>query len=178
MLDEYFFNLIHGLAGKSRVLDLLGIFLADYLGYLLILTALYLIFSQKDWRIRCQFFLFTVLTIIFSRGLLTELIRYFYHRPRPFLVLDFIPLVNHDAASAFPSGHAAFYFALAAAVFYLLGRSWGWRFIVGALLIGIARVYAGVHWPLDIVGGLLVALSGLFIVKYLFKHIEHKSLGL
>ncbi len=171
-MDQSLFLLIHSWAGKSRVLDLLGIFLADYLGYFLIFIALYLFFSKSaasDWRIRLQRFLFTVLVLILSRGLFTEIIRYFYHKPRPFLVLDFVPMVNHDANWAFPSGHAAFYFALAAAVFYLMGRSWGWRFMLGALLIGIARVFAGVHWPLDIIAGLLVALASFFIVKYIFK---------
>lgn len=168
-LDQVIFNAIHGLAGKSRLIDLLGIFLADYLGYFLLAGALYLIFSEKDWRKRCQSLLFTALTIILSRGLFTEIIRFFYNRQRPFAVLGFPPLINHEMAASFPSGHAAFYFALALAIFYLASRVWGWRFLGAALVIGLARVFVGVHWPLDILAGLLVALISFYLVKLLFK---------
>jgi len=169
MIDLQLFTLINGLTGKSRVLDLLGIFLADYLGYFLILIVLYLIFSQEDWRVRWQYLLFTVLTIILSRGLFTELARYFYDLPRPFVVLEITPLISHAATPAFPSGHAAFYFALAIATFYLINRSWGWWLMAAALLMGVARIFVGIHWPLDIIGGLVAALLSISIVKYLFK---------
>ena len=46
-----------------------------------------------------------------------ELIRFYFNRPRPFEVLsDLRLLVSHDSGGSFPSGHAAFYFALAAVV--------------------------------------------------------------
>lgn len=168
-MDQSIFLFIHGLAEKNRFLDWLGILLADYLAYVLILAAIYLIFSQKEWRRRYQTLSFIILTLVLSRGLLTEIIRYFYYRPRPFMVFDFTPLVNHDTAAAFPSGHAAIYFALAICVFYLINRTWGWRFLVAALLMGGARIFVGVHWPLDILGGLLVALISFLVVKRLFK---------
>lgn len=169
MIDLQLFNLINGLAGKSRVLDLLGIFLADYLGYFLILLALYLIFSRStDWRIRYQSLLFTVLALILARGILTEIIRFFYNRPRPFAALEITPLLSHEAVASFPSGHAAFYFALALAVFYFLDRSWGWKLIGAAFLIGLARVFVGIHWPLDIVGGLVMALLSVWLIITLF----------
>ena len=175
--DLTLFNLIHGLAGKSKILDLLGIFLADYLGYFLIILVLYLIFYQlpvKDWQKRYQYFLFTALALILSRGLFTELIRFFYYRPRPFVALNFTPLINHESAAAFPSGHAAFYFALAFAV-WVYDRRWGTIFIIGALLMGIARVASGVHYPFDILGGILVALISLFISKILLNKFYNRT---
>lgn len=170
MIDLQLFTLINNLAGKSRILDLLGIFLADYLGYFLILIVVYLIFSQGGWRMQFQRILFIVLALILSRGLLTEIIRYFYTLPRPFQVLEITPLIVHDITPTFPSGHAALYFGLALAVFYFINRSWGWGLIIGALLMGLARVFVGIHWPLDILGGLLVALVSVYITKYLFEY--------
>ncbi|MDP3999079.1 MAG: phosphatase PAP2 family protein [bacterium] len=171
-MDQSIFLFIHGLAEKNRFLDWAGILLADYLAYFLILGAVYFIFVQKEWRRRYYIFSFTLLTLVLSRGLLTEIIRYFYYRPRPFIALDFTPLINHDTAAAFPSGHAAVYFALALSVFYLINRTWGWWFLAAALLMGLARVFVGVHWPLDILGGLVVALISFFVVKRLFRGID------
>jgi undecaprenyl-diphosphatase len=171
-LNQAIFNLIHGLAGRNRLIDLLGIFFSDYFGYLLLAAVLYLIFSQKDWRKRYRDFLFVALTAILSRGLFTEIIRFFYNHPRPFVALGFNPLVTKDITPSFPSGHAAFYFALVIPVFYLISRKWGWYLLGGAFLLGLARIFVGVHWPLDILGSLLVAAASFYIVKILFKKIR------
>ncbi len=158
------FNAIHDLAGKSRLLDFLGVFFADYSGYALILAAVAIIAMENDWRKRFLNASLVALSLIISRGLITEIIRAFYHRLRPFLALGFDPLVAEINHGAFPSGHAAFYFALAGAI-WLLDRSWGRRFFFIAFLIGLARIFVGVHWPLDILGGALVGVSSVWISR-------------
>lgn len=85
-----------------------------------------------------------------------ELIRAVYGRVRPFEALGLKTLFTETSAS-FPSGHATFFFALATAV-YLYNRRWGWWFFAAALLISLARVAAGVHYPSDIFGGALVGI--------------------
>lgn len=70
---------------------------------------------------------------------------FFYHRPRPFLTHQMQPLLSENSWS-FPSGHAAPFFALAAAVF-LANKKWGTVFFAGVILMGIGRVAAGVHYP-------------------------------
>jgi len=78
--------------------------------------------------------------------------------PRPFVIGLGHAFFAHKATSSFPSNHtiiiAAFAFAL------ILDRrwaGWGWLALAGALLVGTSRVYLGVHFPLDILGGLLLA---------------------
>ena len=163
-MDQKLFNLIHSFAGKSRLLDFLGIFFADYIGYFLIIIAAALLFSLKSWKEKYYSFALLALSLILSRGILTELIRYFYHRSRPFSVLSFEPLIDGVNQGAFPSGHAAFYFALAGVILFL-NTKWGWRFIGAAALMGLARIFVGVHWPLDIAGGALVAVLSAFAAK-------------
>ena len=164
MIDQQFFLLIHNLAGKSRLLDFFGIFFADYLGYFLILFTLFFLWSIKDQRQRMRALFFLALSLILSRGILTELIRYFYHRSRPFSALGFEPLIGEVNQGAFPSGHAAFYFALAIAV-YFLDQKKGKYLLAAAAVIGLARIFVGVHWPMDIVGGALAALFSVLAVK-------------
>ena len=114
---------------------------------------------------RFYYFALTVVSLILSRGLIAETIRFFYYRPRPFEALNFIPLINQDTVAAFPSGHAAFYFALTFAIFYV-SRRWFYWFLAGAVLMGLARAFIGVHWPLDILAGALIGLFSIFMVKY------------
>jgi undecaprenyl-diphosphatase len=167
--DLSFFRLVNNLAGKYWPLDWLGIFLAEYLGYFLILGIVYLLIKEKNWRWRIYFFSLTTLSVILARGIITEIIKFFYYQPRPFLVLEIQPLIEHNLTSSFPSGHAAAFFALALVIFYF-NKKWGWRCLILALLIGLARIFAGIHWPLDIIGGAIIGLiSGLVIQKILFK---------
>ena len=170
-LDLLIFNIIHNLAGKSRLLDFLGIFFSDYFGYLLVLTALVIVAMENDWRKRFINFSALALSLIISRGIITEAIRAIYYRPRPFLALNFEPLIAEVNHGAFPSGHAAFYFAFAG-VIWLLDKKWGWRFFIGAVLIGLARVFVGVHWPLDIVGGAIVGLASVWLVDKYLIHLK------
>lgn len=158
------FNLIHGLSGKWWPLDWLGIFLAEYLAYLLILTTIILLLQEKGRLRRIHFFSLAVLSIILGRGIIVESIRFFYGQPRPFSVLGFEPLINHSTNGSFPSGHAAAFFALALAV-YFFSKKWGVWFFAAATLMGIARVFVGVHWPIDILAGALIGLGSGFLVK-------------
>lgn len=174
MLDQKIFSLINGLAGKSNLLDFLGIFFADYLGYFLIIIFFILIFTLDGWKKKLHYSAFAALTIILSRGVFTELVRFFYHRPRPFSVLGIAPLIEEVNKGALPSGHAAFYFALALPLF-LINRKWGWYMIVGASAMGLARVFVGVHWPLDILAGAGAALISFYLVKSLLEKYKPAS---
>lgn len=159
------FGYFHAVVGQSALLDWLIIFLGSYSVYFLVLGFILLIFFKKDWRSRLHYSSFTSLAIIVSMGL-TKIIQFFFNRPRPFAVLNFNPLIGHEATAALPSGHAAFFFALAFSVF-LISKKWGWVYLSAAILMGAARVAAGVHWPLDIAAGFLVAALSFFVVKWL-----------
>jgi len=174
-MDKFIFQIIHSLAGKFWPLDWFDIFLAEYLPYLMALVVIFLLIQEKDWRQRIYFFALTGLSVILARGIITEVIRFFYYRPRPFLALGFQSLLgNSDIAGSFPSGHAAAYFALALAVFYL-DKKWGWRFLIAAIIICIARVYVGVHWPSDILVGAIIGLGSAFVIKKILPKLKSET---
>lgn len=160
--NQPLFQFIYGLSHRNFLLDDLGVFLAQYLPYLMVLWFLFLAVKRKDWRMRVLVLSEGALAVILSRGIVTEVIRFFYHHLRPFTVLNFAPLISESGYS-FPSGHAAWFFALSMIVFYY-SRKWGiWYFTLSAVM-GIARIYVGVHWPLDILGGAAIGvLCGMLV---------------
>lgn len=81
------------------------------------------------------------------------LIKHFFPTVRPFITNGKgIDVLIRPTDGAFPSEHTTLAFALAVTVF-MHDRKIGWIFLFSALLIGIARVLANVHYPIDIVGG-------------------------
>jgi undecaprenyl-diphosphatase len=92
--------------------------------------------------------------LAFGTGLVLERA---LHRPRPFLELGFTPLFPHADDSSFPSDHTLVGVALVAP---LLVRAWrlGCVLTAWAVVIGFARVAAGVHYSSDILASVVLAL--------------------
>jgi membrane-associated phospholipid phosphatase len=86
--------------------------------------------------------------------LLNSLLKLFFNRARP----QVIPWFWQEGDASFPSGHASMAAALAVTLTALLWRTryrWlaGLLGVVYTLLMGVARVYLGVHYPTDVLGG-------------------------
>lgn len=181
-LNLVLFNAIHQFAGPSRFLDGAGLFVADTLTYLLVLGGFIFLWrlpslvspreikeGKSDWRRRIFAAAEICLAILISRGLIAEGIRFFYHHARPFVALNFTPLLAGETPyDSFPSGHMTALFAFAM-VLYCLNRKWGIWYFALSLLVGIARIYVGVHWPLDILGGILIGLASGWAVHRLAR---------
>lgn len=163
-MDFYLFNLINQFAGRFVWLDALAVFLAN--GYFLILILLYL--AMKNWKIYFPVMINATMAAILSRFAITNIIRLIVQRPRPFVENHVNFLLPQGIESSFPSGHASFYFAIATVVF-LHNKKLGILFFIGSILMGIARVFGGVHWPSDILGGAIIGIIVGFIVKFLFQ---------
>ena len=97
------------------------------------------------------------------------ILKYIIRTPRPFDVFTQVHPLFAESWYSFPSGHATFFMALAFSIFFLHKKA-GYYFIFFALLIGIARIIAGVHFPVDILGGFCIG----FIVAYLFNKFDYK----
>lgn len=161
-VNTFLFEFLHGFAGRGNVSDALIIFFATYVPFLVGAFFISSIWGMsRDWRIRFAGLGAAGIAIIIGRGILTESLHFFFTLPRPFVALGFEPLIL-QTSNAFPSGHAAILFALATLMVCEKKKYAVW-FFVFALANGIARVIAGVHWPLDIVGGALVGVMAALI---------------
>ena len=68
------------------------------------------------------------------------------------------PLIAIPHSDSFPSGHTATSFACATVLTALVPRA-APAFYALALAIGYSRVYIGMHWPLDVVGGAVLGIA-------------------
>ena len=165
ILDIKLFYFFNDLAGKSPLFDTFTVFLASYFQYFVIATfLLLLLFSQIVRREKFHIFWATIVASVVARFGVTELIRFFYHRPRPFLVYQVYQLLSGNEWS-FPSGHSAFFFAMATAI-YLYNKKWGIGFFIAAILMNVSRIVAGAHYPSDILGGMVIGIFTAYTVFY------------
>jgi undecaprenyl-diphosphatase len=166
-MDLFLFNKLNSFSLKYFYFDVLVIFLADYLGY--ILVSILILFLILDFRKFREMVIKAFISALISRFLIVEIIRFFWYRPRPFLIENNVNLLIFHNAASFPSGHAAFFFALSF-IIYFYNKKIGLFFLLSTFLISLARVAAGIHWPSDIFFGALIGFFiSLFFNKFLFS---------
>lgn len=166
-MDLALFNAIHRFWGTSRVLDALGVFLANILTYLMVAgMVVFILFAAHSNRERIFVAAEMLLAFILSRGIVTTIVQYFAHRARPFETLGFTPPFFPVTDGAMPSGHTSALFSIAFVMLTMDAR-WGIVYLILSLLVGLGRVFVGVHWPSDILVGILVGLGSGFLVHRL-----------
>ena len=161
-LNNSWFLLLNAHNGDADIVRLAAVFLAQYLNWVvgLALTAYLLATKQpKLW-----------LKLLGSCALamtLAYLIGHFYYHPRPFMLGLGQTLVGQHDTSSVPSRHLTFYWALVLPLCgFVRTRRLGLGLVVFGLAEAWARIYVGVHYPLDMLGSLLVALAASSVVWY------------
>jgi undecaprenyl-diphosphatase len=137
------------------------IFGAKYLIYFLIASAVYCFFTIEKSR-RRELFIFATTTLVLAY-ILAKISSFLYYDPRPFVIGNFVPLIQHVADNGFPSDHMLLASTVALIVFRFK-RKWGIFLFALAFIVGISRVFAGVHHLVDIFGSIVVSVASYYIV--------------
>ncbi len=160
---------IFDLNGHFWILDQSMIFATTSLIYL---TILFVFVLSLKGGVREKKALLLILLGLPISILLIKITHLFFYESRPFVTFHFSPIVNEAANSAsFPSRHATITAVIAFAYTYFKSK-WAPLFLILMLWIGLSRIYVGVHYPLDIIGGFLVSIVSLVIalqIKNLLK---------
>lgn len=88
-------------------------------------------------------------------------------RVRPYEVVEGLKcIVSHAHDASFPSGHTGASFASAIAIHKQIPKKFAVFFIVLAALIAVSRLYVGIHYPTDVLGGLITGISIGLLVNF------------
>lgn len=148
-------------------MNILIIFGAKYLYLVSILIVGYYFFKQpKVTKKRIIILGIISLPIAYTVAKIAGL---FYYDTRPFAVFDFTPLISHSDDNGFPSDHTLFLSAVASLIYHF-NKKIGILLWVIALMVGFARVFAGVHHLVDIFGSVAIVILVSVLVNRLLKN--------
>lgn len=178
-MNNDIFYFFHSFANQSIFGDYLIIFFAEIFPYIILVLAFLFVLLHKDiQKVKNPFYLLKqkwreILFVFFSSLLawtVGYLLKNIFLELRPFLALpDVIPLWV-ESGYAFPSGHSTAFMALGFSIF-LIHKKVGYLFILSALMIGVTRIMAGVHYPVDILGGFALGI----LIAYIINRILSKN---
>jgi membrane-associated phospholipid phosphatase len=164
MIDTYFdlnFQILFAVQNLGSWLNFpmkFFTFLGNEEFYLLLMPAIY-------WCINARLGLQIGVILLLSNGVNT-LMKIGFHRPRPYWLSDQVWIGGHLGDFSFPSGHAQIGISIWGFLAFTLRKGWAW---IGAaaviFLIGMSRIYLGVHFPIDIAAGW--AVGALLLAAYI-----------
>jgi undecaprenyl-diphosphatase len=161
-LNLALFHLINQYAGLNPVIDTLAIFAAEYMPVIFIL-ALAILWILKGNNSR-NIILYGIYAAIIGL-VINYIIGLVYFHPRPFMIGLGTQLFQYPAETSFPSDHTTFMVSIALMLLYFKEtRVYGVILLILGLIGGLARVFSGVHFPLDILGSIVVSIMSTMII--------------
>jgi undecaprenyl-diphosphatase len=160
--DYFAFQSINHLAITDKFLNPLMILLAEKAEYLFFIGILLYWFFQKSQNRRMVVQACLSACIALAINFLIGMI---FYRDRPFVAHHVNWLIPHAKNASFPSDHATAAFVIATAIWIWRKRD-GWIWLVLAGLISVSRVWTGVHYPSDVIAGMIIGAGTAFLVYY------------
>lgn len=155
-MDALVFTAIHGGSAATADAVLIAVLIAKLLIYGLPVHMVALWLWGDDNRKQTALMLLLALACGLAAS---QLIGLGFYRPRPFLAGLGEALMDHRPNAAFPSNHALIFSAYASTLVLLRHYRLSAGIFAVGILVGLARIYLGVHYPGDILGGFLLGAA-------------------
>lgn len=160
------FQLVQSLTGNP-LLDRLMVVFAEYLVLLIPLALVYLWFIDDEGRYDA-IFAFTAVVLGLA---ISYILGLFESHPAPYQ--SFETILSEAPENSFPSQHTAVIFSMVWPLIYRVRKKLSALLLVAASLTAFGRVYTGLHFPVDVAGGILASLIG-FGTAYLGREYIEK----
>jgi undecaprenyl-diphosphatase len=163
------FRFINDFGKEHTYLNNTFIFIAEYMVFVLALIALFFWFTRsQEKRI-----MIISATITFALAeIIGKIAGKFHSNNQPFAELsDVNKLIEKAVDNSFPSDHTILFFSFCT-TFCIYQKRWGYIWIVIALIVGISRIWVGVHYPADILVGALISIVSTFIVSFIIPRFK------
>jgi undecaprenyl-diphosphatase len=174
-LDASVFHFING-SLQNPVLDLLMPFITDLNKHttVLVLVGVVLIVLAVKGGARGRIAVAALaIGILFSDQLNSSVAKFILERPRPCHVLSNVHLlVGCGSGYSFPSSHAVNNFCGAVILSFFFPEAAVWLYAFAAV-VSFSRVYVGVHYPSDILGGAIIGICCGLIIIFVFLLLEN-----
>jgi undecaprenyl-diphosphatase len=159
--------LINGWAGHNSLADTLAVWGADDLIFVMVAVV-----ALRWWQIgsypRMRHVCLVAGLSFLLAVVINLLVTLFIHRVRPNDAGLTQALIAHSPDWSFPSDHAATSTAIAAALWFQDHRKLATALFVAVAIICVSRVFVGVHYVSDVIGGALVGIAAAYVVSKLF----------
>jgi len=170
---------LNGFAGSYKALDNFILLIAsDYLMPLVFSLSMFGLWFVGNGIVERRRYQMIVLLGISSIGLsnvAVYVVNVIWSRPRPFLEIEAInTMFYHATDPSFPANPVAVGFAASSAI-WLANRKFGYWLMSLSLIYGFSRVYSGVFYPTDIIGGGLIGMAVTYFTIYLHRFLQPVS---
>lgn len=125
-------------------------------GIIWILLTIFLLAFRRTRKIGIMSACALVCSLLVNNILLKNLVA----RVRPYIAVEgLVPIVPRPSEFSFPSGHAGSSFASGSVLYRRLPKKCGIPILILAILISFSRLYVGVHYPTDVLAGMLTGIG-------------------
>ncbi|UNK21142.1 undecaprenyl-diphosphatase [Paenibacillus sp. N3/727] len=163
------FRFVNDLGKEYPFLNSSFIFIAEYMVFFLALSVLFIWFT-RDTDNRIMILCASIAFICaFTIGKVSGV---FHSNYQPFVELtDVNKLIHKEKDNSFPSDHTILFFSYCFS-FWLFKRGWSILWVLLAVLVGVSRIWVGVHYPLDVLTGILISLAATTLIYLIFPKLS------
>jgi len=163
------FRTINDLGKEYTYLNNFFIFMAEYMVFVLAFIALIFWFTRREEN-RMMIISATISFILAE--MMGKIAGTLHSNNQPFAELSNVnKLIEKAVDNSFPSDHTILFFAFCM-TFFIYQKRWRYIWIMLALVVGISRIWVGVHYPADVIVGAIISIFSTFIASFIVSRLN------